>query len=111
MFVRKSNSHSIAVLGRQRAVSILSDARLNRDYASKIIHAISLAPNPAPLIVRYIRTAKPLLTEPVDLDVYTLALAESSLREAWQFQRTFNETEPTRSRLLSKTIQWCLTRK
>ncbi|KAF9456409.1 ELYS-like domain-containing protein, partial [Collybia nuda] len=94
-----------------RAVSILADARLNRDYASRIIYAISLAPDSAPLIVRYIRTAKPLLTEPDDLDIYTLALAESSLREAWLFQRTFNETDPTRSRLLKKTLEWCLSRK
>ncbi|KAJ7927614.1 nuclear pore complex assembly-domain-containing protein [Mycena leptocephala] len=79
-----------------RAVSILSDARLNTDYASKILQAISLSPKPMPLVLKYVRTAKPLLTEPDDIDLYTVALAESSLLEAWQFQRTFSEGNETR---------------
>ncbi|THU78889.1 hypothetical protein K435DRAFT_38308, partial [Dendrothele bispora CBS 962.96] len=79
------------------AVSLLSDCRLNTDYASKILQAIASAPNTDPypsyhpLIVKYIRTAKPLLTEPQDLDTYIIALASSntnSLFDAWQFQRT-----------------------
>ncbi|KAJ7269867.1 nuclear pore complex assembly-domain-containing protein [Mycena rebaudengoi] len=93
-----------------RAVSILSDARLNRDYASKILQAISLAPIPMPLILKYVRTAKPLLTEPDDIDMYTIALAHSSLFEAWQFQRTFSEkSKETRPRLLRKILDWCFT--
>ncbi|KAJ7108527.1 nuclear pore complex assembly-domain-containing protein [Mycena epipterygia] len=92
-----------------RAVSILSDARLNTDYASKILQAISLAPKSMPLVLKYVRTAKPLLTEPDDIDIYTIALAESSLLEAWQFQRTFNEKNETRSRLLKKILDWCFT--
>ncbi|KII87581.1 hypothetical protein PLICRDRAFT_112223, partial [Plicaturopsis crispa FD-325 SS-3] len=93
-----------------KAVSILSDARLNSDYASKILQIISLSPNSAPLVIRYVRTAKPPLTEPDDLDIYTLALAETSLLDAWQFQRTFPEGGETRSRLLRKTLDWCLSR-
>ncbi|TFK38135.1 nuclear pore complex assembly-domain-containing protein [Crucibulum laeve] len=92
-----------------RAVSLLSDARLNRDYASKILQAISLSPQPEPLIRKYIRTAQPPLTEPVDLDIYTVSLADSSLLEAWQFQRTFIETQETRPRLFKKILEWCLT--
>ncbi|EEB87224.1 hypothetical protein MPER_15513, partial [Moniliophthora perniciosa FA553] len=88
-----------------RAVSLLADPRLNRDYASKILQAISLSNNPYPLIVRYVRTAKPLLAEPDDLDIYTLALAHSNLFEAWQFQRTFNQRDPTRERLLKKLFE------
>ncbi|KAK7034513.1 hypothetical protein VNI00_012360 [Paramarasmius palmivorus] len=89
-----------------RAVSLLSDSRLNRDYASKILQAISLFRDPQPLIVKYVRTAKPLLAEPDDLDVYTLALAHINLFEAWQFQRTFNQRDPTRERLLKKLFGW-----
>lgn len=94
----------------QRAVTLLSDARLNRDYASKILQAISLTPDPAPLIRRYVRTAKPSLTEPNDLEMYLLALAESSLLEAWQFQKTFNDTDFMRPRLFNKLLEWVVTR-
>jgi hypothetical protein len=63
-----------------------------------------------PLILKYVRTTKPRLTEPCDIDVYALALADSSLLEAWQFQRTFNESDSTRSRLLKKLLEWFITR-
>lgn len=104
--------HSCEILPKsQRAVSILSDARLNRDYASKILQAISLAPDSTPLILKYVRTAKPLLTEPDDIDLYAIALAELNLLEAWKFQRTFNETDGTRSRLFKKIVEWCISRR
>ena len=51
----------------QRAISNLSDPRLNRDYASKIMQAIDLENKPQ-LIVKYVRCAQPLLTEPDDID-------------------------------------------
>jgi hypothetical protein len=95
----------------QKAVSILSDVRLNRDYPSKVIQAISLSDEAMPLILKYVRTAKPLLTEPIDIDTYTVALAESSLLEAWQFQRTFPEVSETRPRLMRKILEWCLSRR
>ncbi|KAF8068724.1 nuclear pore complex assembly-domain-containing protein [Lyophyllum atratum] len=91
-----------------RAVSILSDNRLNREFVSKILHAISISPNPSPLIVQYVRTAKPLLTTPQDVWTYTLALADISFLEAWRFQRTFNETEELRKQLLEKLLEWCI---
>lgn len=94
----------------QRAVSLLADARLNRDYTSKIIQAISLDADPHPLILRYIRTAKPLLTEPDDIDAYSIALAESSLLEAWQYQRTYPEDSNARARLIRNILTWSLTR-
>lgn len=94
----------------QKAVSILSDVRLNRDYPSKVLQAISLSEDANLLILKYIRTAKPQLTEPIDIDIYTVALAESSLLEAWQFQRTFPESSETRPRLLHKILEWCLSR-
>ncbi|KAG6845092.1 hypothetical protein H0H87_000791 [Tephrocybe sp. NHM501043] len=91
-----------------RAVSLLSDRRINGDHASKIIHAISLAPNPSPLIIQYVRSAKPHLRAPFDLFTYTLALAESNLLEAWQYQRTFNETTEMRRIILEKLLEWCI---
>lgn len=95
---------------RQRAISALSDARLNRDYSSKILQAISLAPDATPLILKYVRTVKPPLTQPDDLGIYMIALAETNIFEAWQFQRTFNELDETRSRLFKKLIEWMVTR-
>ncbi|TFY80367.1 hypothetical protein EWM64_g3644 [Hericium alpestre] len=92
----------------ERAISLLSDVRLNRDYTSKILQAISLSDNANTLILRYIRTAKPLLTEPDDIDMYAVALAENNLMEAWLYQRSFPETTETRSRLLRKILSWSL---
>ncbi|KAF8637860.1 hypothetical protein AX17_002486 [Amanita inopinata Kibby_2008] len=94
-----------------RAVSILSDARLNQDLTSKVLQTISLAPNSPALIVKYIRTAQPAVTEPSDLELYTIALAESSLCDAWEYQRTFNEISAIRSRLFKALLEWSVTPK
>ena len=83
---------------------------MNRDYASKIIRAISLSPEAAPLIRRYVQTAKPLLVEPLDIEYYALALADHSVLDAWSFARTFNETDSTRTRLLRKIFEWIVSR-
>ncbi len=92
-------------------MSILSDSRLDQEYVSKILQAISLTSNPA-LIVKYVRTAKPALTEPRDLDLYVVALAECcSLCDAWEYQRTFSQTSTLRSRLFKKLLEWSVTRK
>ncbi|KAI0323778.1 hypothetical protein GY45DRAFT_530748 [Cubamyces sp. BRFM 1775] len=94
-----------------RAVSLLSDARLNRDYPSKTLQALSLAEDASTLIRTYVRTANPLLTEPDDIDAYAIALAGSSLLEAWAYQRSFSETDGTRRRLIRKILDWSLTPK
>ena len=105
----------------QKAVSILSDARLNRDYVSKILQALSLSSSPASfasgtspataaLVVKYIRSAKPLLTEPDDIDLYALSLAQLSFMDAWTYQKSFPEESGTRERLLGKIVGWCLMR-
>ncbi|KAK0454059.1 nuclear pore complex assembly-domain-containing protein [Desarmillaria tabescens] len=101
--------HLDAGLNVQRAVGLLSDSRLNRDYASKILHAISLSDDPTTLILKYVRTAKPLLTEPEDMKLYTLALADSNFFEAWQYQRSFNESDEMRPRLFNALLEWCIT--
>lgn len=105
----------------QRAVSILSDARLNRDYVSKILQALSLSSSraafasgtaaaTATLVVKYVRTAKPLLTEPDDIDLYALSLAQLSFMDAWAYQKSFPDESDTRERLLRKIMAWCLMR-
>ncbi|KAK0192519.1 nuclear pore complex assembly-domain-containing protein [Armillaria mellea] len=101
--------HLDAGLNVQRAVALLSDSRLNRDYASKILHALSLSEDPTTLILKYVRTAKPPLTEPEDMKLYTLALADSNFFEAWQYQRSFNESDEMRPRLFNALLEWCLT--
>ncbi|KAG9313526.1 nuclear pore complex assembly-domain-containing protein [Chiua virens] len=90
------------------AVCLLSDARLNTDYASKILQSLALSSSSAPLVVKYVRTAKPLLTEPDDIDLYTLSLAQLSFMDAWAYQRSFPEGSDTRERLLQKLVGWCL---
>ena len=101
---------NLCYLVNQRAVSLLCDVRLNRDYTSKIIQAISLSDTPTRLLLQYLRTAKPMLTEPDDMDIYILALAEDSLTNAWQYQRTFPEKSETRTRLTRKVLEWCFSR-
>ena len=91
-------------------MSILSDSRINRDYTTKVFQALSISDDPHTLIRTYVRTAKPCLTEPNDIDTYAIALAESSLMEAWMYQRTFPEINNTRERLVNKILDWCLTR-
>ncbi|KAH0835931.1 nuclear pore complex assembly-domain-containing protein [Lanmaoa asiatica] len=102
-----------------KAVSVLSDARLNRDYVSKILQALALSSSPASfasgtasataaLVVKYVRTAKPLLTEPDDIDLYAISLAQLSFMDAWAYQMSFPEGSDTRERLLRKIVGWCL---
>jgi len=95
---------------KQRAVAILSDCRLNRDHTSKIMVALSISPGSEALIRRYVQTAKPPLVEPLDLEMYTLALADSSILDAWQYSRSFNESDEMRPRLLKKMLEWAVTR-
>ncbi|KAI9509247.1 nuclear pore complex assembly-domain-containing protein [Russula earlei] len=95
----------------EKAVSLLCDVRLNRDYSSKIIQAISLSGTSARLLLQYLRTAKPMLTEPDDMDTYILALAEDGLINAWQYQRRFTDNSEIQTRLLKKLFEWCFTPK
>ncbi|KIK93367.1 hypothetical protein PAXRUDRAFT_34110 [Paxillus rubicundulus Ve08.2h10] len=120
-FVSLANAYWLLDTGSNlaKAVSILCDARLNRDYVSKILQALSLSSYPASsttgpstataaLIVKYIRTAKPPLTEPDDVDLYVLSLVQTSFMDAWAYQRTFSEESQTRERLLRKIVACCL---
>jgi hypothetical protein len=106
-----SRSQYLFFFSDQRAVSLLGDVRLNRDYTSKIIQAISLSDTSTRLLLQYLRTAKPMLTEPDDMDTYILALAEDGFTNAWQYQRTFPEKSEIRTRLTKKVLEWCFSRK
>jgi hypothetical protein len=52
-----------------------------------------------------------MLTEPDDMDMYILALAEDGFTYAWQYQRTFPDKSEIRTRLTRKVLEWCFTRK
>ncbi len=81
-----------------------------KECTSKIIDVRSLAQDSKNLILKYIRTCKPAVTEFEDLRRYMFALAESYLMEAWQFQRTFPERSEPREGLLRKLMDWALMR-
>ena len=95
------------------AVSLLSDARIVQDLSSKILHTLSLAPQPmsSRLVRTYIRTAQPVLEVYDDLAIYLRALLECSLADAWTFQRSFSETTPLRNQLFRTILDGCLIRK
>ncbi|KAH9939469.1 nuclear pore complex assembly-domain-containing protein [Amylocystis lapponica] len=110
---RHSSLHSLTRTGTWTQGSacrrvLLSDARLNREYTSKILQALALSDDSHALIRKYVRTAKPLLTEPPDIDAYVIALADASIMEAWQYQATFAESTQTRARLVHHILDWCL---
>ena len=107
LYVQREASHVI----EQRAVAILSDRRLNRDHTSKILVALSISPDAESLIRRYVQTAKPPLVEPLDLELYALALADLSVLDAWQYTRTFSESDEMRPRLFKKLLEWAVARK
>lgn len=44
------------------------------------------------------------------MKLYTLALADSNFFEAWQYQRSFNESDEMRPRLFNALLEWCITR-
>ena len=105
------SKRDLTLLLIQRAVAILCDCRLNRDHTSKILIALSISSDSEALIRRYIQTAKPPLVEPLDLEMYTLALADLSVLDAWQYTRTFNESDEMRPRLFKKVLEWAVTRR
>jgi hypothetical protein len=89
---------------------MLSDLRLKPEHPSKVLEVLALASDASALIVKFVRAAKPCLIQPADIDMYALALAESSMLEAWQFQRSFPQGSAVRSRLVIRILEWCLSR-
>ena len=94
----------------QRAVSILSDVRLKKPYSSQILRAASLAPDSSALIRKYVQCIKPPLVQPLDMECYCLALADSSLSAAWDYVKSFKEDDPMRARLWKSVLGWSVLR-
>ena len=95
------------------AVTLLSDTRIIPDLSSKVLHTLSLAPQPesSRLVRAYVRAVQPVLEDYDDLAIYVRALLECSLADAWTFQRTFSETTPLRNQLFRTILDACLIRK
>lgn len=92
-----------------RAISYLSDARVQRNDVSKIMEALSLESKANSYIRQYVRTVRPHLMAPKDINIYVIALADSSLLEAWQYQRSFLSQSEMRDTMIRKILQWMLT--
>ncbi|TFK49166.1 hypothetical protein OE88DRAFT_1663598 [Heliocybe sulcata] len=91
-----------------RAISYLSDPRIKRNEIPKIMEVLSLEPDANSLIRQYVRTVRPHLMAPHDITIYLIALAESSLWEAWQYQRSFLQQSEMRTTLIRRILQWML---
>ena len=48
--------------------------------------------------------------EPLDIEMYALALADLSVLDAWQYTRSFSELDEMRPRLFKKVLEWAVTR-
>ena len=81
-----------------------------KEFTSKIIDTLLLSPEAPRLIVKFVRSCKPALKEKEDLQKYIVALAETSIADAWAFQRTFPSNTETRKDLLLQILTWCLDR-
>ncbi|KIY47916.1 hypothetical protein FISHEDRAFT_44517, partial [Fistulina hepatica ATCC 64428] len=95
----------------RKAIALLSDCRVARDWTSKIMQIISLAPHSeaSDMIVQYVRTVRPLLIEAEDIELYLTALAEKSILDAWRFISTFDDYD-MRHRLLQLILHWSVQR-
>ncbi|KZT23726.1 hypothetical protein NEOLEDRAFT_1179939 [Neolentinus lepideus HHB14362 ss-1] len=91
-----------------RAISYLSDARVKRNEIPKIMEVLSHESDANRLIRQYVRTVRPHLMAPKDITIYLIALAESSLWEAWQYQRSFLQQSEMRDKLIRKILKWML---
>ncbi|KAI5123264.1 hypothetical protein M0805_001353 [Coniferiporia weirii] len=85
-----------------------SDARIVKDYTTKIMETLALHPDSSPLIRKFVRTCNPALREPEDLERYLIATAEFSFVEAWQYQRRFPDDSSVRKDLIHKLLLWTL---
>ena len=91
-------------------MAILSDVRLQKPYPSQILRAASLAPDSSTLIRMYVQCVKPPLVQPLDMECYCLALADSSLLAAWDYVKSFKEDDPMRARLWKSVLGWSVLR-
>lgn len=83
------------------------------DFTSKILASLAKIPEDpalsATLVLRFIRFTLPDLSRPEDVEIKLDALARTSIREAWMYQRTFAEGD-FRTSLLKRIFSFCLAR-
>ncbi|KAG8901909.1 hypothetical protein FRB99_005012 [Tulasnella sp. 403] len=98
----------------EEAVTSICDPRVTPDFTSKILQTIAAVPDAkqrSRLVLRYVKIGKPPLSELEDIEQYLRALCESSVTEAWLYQRTFPEDaghNATRTRLLDIILEHSL---
>lgn len=66
--------------------------RVQADFVPKIMHTLSLSAPPA-VVLRFVRMAKPPLTDQESLDIYVGALCAGNIVEALLYVRTFPESD------------------
>lgn len=97
----------------QSAVLCLTDMRVQPDFVPKIMHTLSLSAAPS-AVLRFVRLAKPLLTDQASLEVYVGALCSVNIVEALLYARNFPESADEaaqRPRLTGMILNSCLMRK
>lgn len=104
--------HALFARSSQLAVSLLSSISVKPDFTSKILATLAKMPvqaESARLVLHFIRFARPPIDSPEDVHVKLDALAQTSIREAWMYMRSFDEGE-FRAGLIGRVFEYCLTR-
>ncbi|KAF8315008.1 hypothetical protein DL93DRAFT_2227714 [Clavulina sp. PMI_390] len=94
----------------ESAVMCLTDMRVQPDFVPKIMQSLSLSALPS-LVLRFVRLAKPPLTDQASLEIYVGALCSVNIPEAIEYARKFPEsTDETaqRPRLTGMILNSCL---
>ena len=95
----------------ESAVHLLADPRIIPDWSSKILATLAAAgiDETGHLILRYIRCAKPTISEPEDIYIYLGALARDNFMDAWLYQRSF-VNQDARRECVRQILDTCLIR-
>lgn len=88
----------------------LTDMRVQPDFVPKIMQTLSLSAAPS-LVLRFVRLAKPPLTDQASLEIYVGALCSVNVVEAILYTRNFPESSDEtaqRPRLTGMILNSCL---
>lgn len=86
--------------------------RVRPDFVPKIMHALSVSASP-PTVLRFVRLAKPPLTDQASIEIYVGALCASNIVDALLYVRNFpesNDETAQRARLTGMILNSCLMR-
>lgn len=86
--------------------------RVQPDFIPKIMHTLSVSAPPS-LVLRFVRLAKPPLTDQESLDIYVGALCAGNVVTALLYVRNFPESSDEtaqRARLTGMILNSCLMR-